>query len=360
MRVIRYAANDVNIGKANEEVVDFLKQHKVNHHLVFEYQLLIEEILIKLVEKAPMGAEFEISASFARGHCTFMITCAGAPVDLFYHDSLGSIILDEYSERISQNYSKNKNRIKLSTHVSSNSLMINSCVAVLAAVLVSLVFRYIVPDNITLYLEGQLIFPLMNVFTMLMETFAYPLAFLSIVAYIVSFRMQIDGNREISNMAIKHTLTSIIGLIIGGAVGSVARFIPEIYDMTEFRTRTNNFMGEDLAEVIGNAVPSNMVEPFTGSSSLPVLLLAVIFGIAASSYFGRGGDFIRELISGAAGLMGTVINITYSLMPIIVFLAVLSGIIDFGYKILVFLIVTLFAFIFALALMVAVQSVPQA
>ena len=357
MKEIVLRADEQNIAKATEFVAENMRKHHINEHLIFEYQLLTEEILIKLLEVASIRAEFEVKLSYSRGHCTLNINCDGSPVKLFTHDSLGSVILDEYSDRISQRYNKNSNRIKISTDVSSGTMLKRSLLAVIVAIIAGYLVQTYVPQGNIDFIESQVVYPLIYVFILLVDTFAYPLAFIAIVSYIMNFIMRIDGDREISIMAVKVTVTSSVGLILGYFVGRATYYLPMAGQFADFKMNVGqNYIGATLAEIIANAVPANIVDPFVGSNPLPVLILALIFGTAVSTYFGQGGDFMRQIVHGTTGLMGTIINIIYSFMPTMVFLATFHSIISFGFRIIFFYMGALFMFVLALLIMVCIQT----
>lgn len=328
-----YPAKEKCISLANEELVKFMKAHKVNEHLMFEYQLLTEEILVKLIENAPEDATFEIEARFIGGHCIFLLSCAGEPVNLFSSDNIGSVILDEYSERISQHYTQNTNRIKLSTATSSTHMLQLSIVAVACAAVVGVILRLAMGPASAALFDSSITFPLVRVFILLLQAFALPVAFISIVTYIISFRMQVEGDREITHMVGVMTFSSMVGLLIGMGLGVVKNHFGPIYAGARmFRTSTNNFMGGTFSEIVDKAVPANIIDPLTETNPLPMLILAIIFGVVASSYFGSGGEFIRKLIISFDGFLGRVLNTVYGMIPFCVFLSVLSGMLNVGYK----------------------------
>ena len=322
-----YPAETASISTMVDDAIQMLADRDINKKLLVEYRLLLEEIGIKMVEKAAPGAQFSLRMTRRTGVYSLKISCAGAPIVLEREneDDIGGRILEEYANCLGQSYMAGVNIITFSTSTPSNSTLYKCCISMLLASAVGAILLLTLPGNTVTWIDENILNPFVILFSNFMSTIAMPVAFFSLATFIISFQMSLDRDPRFLRLSIRYIFTSIVAYLVGmGAALLVVRcgFYTEL---TAYRTANTNFMGSSLRDLITSAVGSNIIEPFTLKNPLPMLTLAVIVGFAAANYFGPGGDTTRQAVNNVNAMFCKMLDLVYTTIPFFLFIAFLSG-----------------------------------
>lgn len=187
-------------------------------------------------------------------------------------------------------------------------------VQVIIGVIIGSTLGFLVPD-IAVTLK-----PLGDVFIRAIKVIVTPIIFLTIVVGIAA----IGDMRKVASVGLKALIyfevASTLALLIGMAVGNlwqVGRGInadPAALDAGAVSTYVTQ--GEDmtLVDFLINMVPTTFVEPFVTGQILPVLFVAVLFGLGLCKLGEKAKPFIAMLDTAAHGLFGMV-NIIMRFAP---------------------------------------------
>lgn len=187
-------------------------------------------------------------------------------------------------------------------------------VQVIIGVIIGSTLGFLVPD-IAVTLK-----PLGDVFIRAIKVIVTPIIFLTIVVGIAA----IGDMRKVASVGLKALIyfevASTLALLIGMAVGNlwpVGRGInadPAALDAGAVSSYVTQSEKMTLIDFLINMVPTTFVEPFVTGQILPVLFVAVLFGLGLCKLGERAKPFIAMLDTAAHGLFGMV-NIIMRFAP---------------------------------------------
>lgn len=165
------------------------------------------------------------------------------------------------------------------------------------------------------YFEPQLavqLKPLGDVFIRAIKVIVTPIIFLTIVVGIAT----IGDMRKIANIGVKaliyfevaSTIALLIGLLVGNLwpVGRGINADPATLDAGAVSGYVSNAEHMTLLDFFINIIPKTFVEPFVSGDILPVLFVAVLFGLGLCKLGDRAKPFIGTLEVATHGLFGMV------------------------------------------------------
>ncbi|MEP7456048.1 C4-dicarboxylate transporter DctA [Phyllobacterium sp. SB3] len=163
--------------------------------------------------------------------------------------------------------------------------------------------------------------PLGDVFIRAIKAVVMPIIFLTIVVGIAT----IGDMRKIANIGLKSLIyfevASTIALLIGMAVGNlwpVGQGInadPATLDAGAVSTYVQKAHDITMVEFLINIIPNTFVAPFVSGEILPVLFVAVLFGLGLCKLGERARPFISILETASHALFGMV-NIIMRAAPL--------------------------------------------
>jgi Na+/H+-dicarboxylate symporter len=163
--------------------------------------------------------------------------------------------------------------------------------------------------------------PLGDVFIRAIKAIVTPIIFLTIVVGIAT----IGDMRKVASIGIKAIIyfevASTIALLIGLAVGNlwpVGRGInadPATLDAGAVSTFVNKAHDVTLTDFFINIIPQTFLSPFVSGEILPVLFIAVLFGLALCKLGEKAKPFISLLETASYALFGMV-NIIMRFAPL--------------------------------------------
>ena len=302
-----------------------LADSHINKKLLDEYRLLIEEIVLKLIENSKPGSEITVTRVKRIGGVNIKIGCPGTPIVLGEQDEMdiGGRIIEEYSDYLRQSYSSGTNYITFTTSYDSTLLL--SVGSLVLSVVVALLLGLFFDGTQIEWINDNLIYPCVIIFTRALQTMALPAAFFSLASFLVTLNLSLDKDLRIKRLFFRYFGTSLVAIGVGAICWAVYRAFGFLtYDLTAFSVARENFMGQSVQEFLTQTVSSNIIDPFIVTNPLPMLIIAVLLGFGAASFFGPEGDTTRKAISSINGLFCRALNIVYSSIPIFLFFALLT------------------------------------
>ncbi len=166
----------------------------------------------------------------------------------------------------------------------------NLTVRVLVALALGIGFGFLFPE-----LGSQLKF-LADFFIRLIKMVIAPIIFLTIALGIGSMEDMAQlgriGGKAFLYFEIVSTLSLLLGLAVVHYVQPGAGFDLSHVHATDISTYTHAKTTHTLLEFVGNMIPDNIVAAFAHGEMLPILLIAVVFGLAIAKL----GEPVRPLI----------------------------------------------------------------
>ena len=178
-----------------KEMIQFtseaLEKEDINENLAYEYKLLLEEIILKLVANAKETAELTIEVFNKLGGTNVKLSCPGKEVVLEAEDDVdyGGKIIEQYSEYLNQSFVAGVNYVTFaSTKTKSNKGILLCALAVVLSAAVAFIAHITLSDDQISWLRYNIMETPVYAFARLLQTVATPVAFLSLVTSIMTIR----------------------------------------------------------------------------------------------------------------------------------------------------------------------------
>ncbi len=139
------------------------------------------------------------------------------------------------------------------------------------------------------------------------------------------------GVKSLIYFEVVSTLALLIGMLVGNVIQPGAGFNA---DPTKLNAAAiTRYAGQakemGIVEFISNVVPNTVLDAFARGDILPIVFIAVLFGVVLSK-LGERGRPVRELVDSSAALVFGVINILMHVAPIGAFGAMAFTVGNFG------------------------------
>jgi aerobic C4-dicarboxylate transport protein len=184
-------------------------------------------------------------------------------------------------------------------------------VQVLIAVVLGAILGYAYPDL------SSALKPVGDAFVRAIKVMVTPIIFTTIVVGIA----KMGDIRRVANVGVKaliyfevaSTLALIIGMVVGNLwkVGVGLNADPAAFDLKTVEGYAKLAKNLTLSDFLLSAIPTSFVAPFVNGDILPVLFIALLFGLALSLAQARGRPVVAFLDSASVALFGMVRIIMY-------------------------------------------------
>jgi len=328
-----YPAETSSVASITEYVCASLSVKKVNSKLLQEYRLLIEELSTRLISNASEGSSINVQLFSWLGKFKVRFSGSGPMVKLSPSDEndLSGIILEEYSDYLSQSYSAGINIITFSTSANSNYFAAHCVIALILSILTAIILRLFVPAQLLEQLKSQSVFhALVSIFTKCMSMLAIPVTFFSMATSLIQLILSREHSFQLTPLISSYIIFSLLALITGILFAELFGAIAPWFNMSAYIADRDTLLGNDLSQFVSYAVASDIISPFTSDNPLPILILAVLVAHASVSVFGTDGEGIRQGIFGIKSLFCRMLDIIYSTMPFFMYFAMLNGLVNDG------------------------------
>lgn len=326
-----YPAKTTSFPEITADVRHFLQKEKIKKKTIMEYELLTEELLIKMVDAADDSSSIHINFQKGLFGKRIIFSCAGAPVSLKNNRmDFGAKILQDYAERISFSRKHDVNQISVSTGSYSNTMTQQVAVAGILAMITCLILYFVLDNEQITWLVNQVTDPVLNLFIKLLENLAVPIAFVSLLAYIINFYDSVEFDNRMTRISIIFIFTSVIATLISFFVcrflstGYSLQFLVQEIGNAVQSEQTTYLLGNSLKEVLEGLLPSNLLEIFTNPNPLPMLVIAILFGIGINAYSSESNMKVRDGVNAIMDLLSNLITIIFATLPFFFYFAVVD------------------------------------
>ena len=174
-------------------------------------------------------------------------------------------------------------------------------------------------------LQGQAAFvngyikPIGTIFLNLLKFIVVPLVLFSIMAGILSM----NDVKKVGRLGLRALLyfmvTTLFAVTLGLVVPSLLKgIVPLIHIDTEAAAEAAEVPRLSVMDQIVNMFPRNIVEPFVNMEMMPVIVIALFFGIAMV-HVGEKGELARKVTLSINEVVGKVLGYIMTLAPVGVF-----------------------------------------
>ena len=307
-------------------VEEALGKRRVNASIAFETMQLFEALFNKIVSQASgEDAEIEISCIKSLGSTDIKIMFPGKR----FMASEGDVSVDPdaktietFSDKMSNSYRAGYNVIRISVGKSSWSFILPSVIAIIAALIVSIIFAFAVDDAGQEYVVNEWVMPLQKLFTNAVLMIGAPMTLFSLLKNVTDSFIVAERHSSSRKLFITSVMSSLVAVILALIMGfTFAQSILEIVGETD--GLNISLEGWSLASAVDQIIPSNILEPFQTISPVPMIVVAILIA-SALCVMSQSFEIMKRAIDACYDLFSSILGIVMALFPLACFLLFLE------------------------------------
>ena len=267
-----------NINVAVNTIVEYMHGQKMDKRDILKIRLGLEEALLRFRER--FGEDTVFLLKYGRVFKAFKVELSvpGAMFDPFVEaedDESCSLFMRSALANMGRlpvwRYNRGQNTVVFGQSQKGLPEWLNLLISILAALVLGLALR-IAPENVRVFIQSDVLEPLLDTFMGFLNALAGPMIFLSVLWGIYSM-----GDAEIFNVLGKKVSRSYMISLCAFFVISALCSIP--FFRLSFGGEQGGGDFSSLYHLILDIVPSNLITPFSSGNTLQILFLAIIIGI---------------------------------------------------------------------------------
>jgi Na+/H+-dicarboxylate symporter len=245
-------------------------------------------------------------------------------------DAIRAVLLKTYGENFKYSNKDGVNRVRILIDNSKKALYA-TLFAMVLGIIAGLIAQFLLPEALKNALKDFILSPVKTMFMSAIKIIIAPVVFFSLVTCFTQY----DNISQFGKLGIKvlsmYFLTTLIAIFL--ALGLSSAFMPGELgfalgnDIGVSQVSVNTNVDTSLLSTIVGIVPSNFLSPFLESSTLQLILLAVLCGVS----MGRLGDTaasLKELFESLNSLFLTITSLIAKFIPAAAFCSLTLMIMD--------------------------------
>lgn len=317
------------IGDCMDFIEDALTKYKLKKRDLMESLLISEEILVQLSESAQEDSNVQVSVTRWLGVPRINFVSTGDVIDMGdqsigvslndlddTENSIRNMMLHSFSDSIRYRHSKSKNYVTIITGIPERELANQTIIALILSVVFGSVFRFFFPNSFNQSLVDNFLGPIETLFISSLTFIASPAIFVSITCSILRFDGFTELNRSGKRIIFTYVTTSCIAIFIGVLIFYL--FKPGNIGILPSQMGESVIGNLTILEMLTDAIPSNIIEPFLSGNSLQLIVAALIIGLALNLST-KKVSALKEVLSELDIVCGNVATIIMKTVPFVVF-----------------------------------------
>ena len=307
-------------------------------------QLLVEEIFLRMsnrggfdsvnvhVDKNFFGkVRIELTAKGDAYNPLFEVTDVGENDEDYY----SAMILKGNRQRLNWSHKRNVNVVTIGVSGESNRLLRMTLAGMVGGIIFGFVMREFFSQEMISFVMKDLAAPIQEMFVNALNMIIAPVIFFSVVSGIVGMSEGANVGKIGSKLIGMYLSTSIIASIVGIAMAMIF-FSGDVEQVTA--TVDGGGIVQpvqfSMLDFIVNIIPGNLVSPIVEGNMLQMIFVAVLFGLGLNA-LGDKVRPLREIVLNLTDLFTKILSFIIIFVPLIVFFAIISPIVDANIEILV-------------------------
>ena len=320
-----------NIPEAVSLTQDYLKSLKLKNDAVLSALFSLEDVLSSLINHSSPSEDLSIKIFSYFGNISVRILCKGtafgidelknryvfADLDEDEENVIQELIAKVLGDNISINHKNGINHVQINVKKSPYRQLINTLFALIGGIVLGLLLKSVLSDEINLMLVNSLFSPVYTMFLNALKMIVGPLVLFSIASSISEF----DNLRSLGKIAGKVMLMYVFTSLLAIITGRIAYFIAPVGNSELMNMVSQNAaavtpsVSVSLKNTIMNIIPNNIISPFLNGDMLQIIFMAVLLGVGTSLFH---NEKLNEAVKIINGLMSKITAVIISFMPIAV------------------------------------------
>lgn len=313
-----------NINNSVMELTAYYEKNKINKRTIIQNTLAFEEVLLEYRDHFGEEAEYSFDTSRKLGVHHAKIVVPGEmfnPSDdsenenEFYINNLlsGMGVLPTYS------YRKNTNHVDIKTERHKISPLAALFITVALSIILGLIAKHLIPDNIADVVADEIFRPLSNTFASLINAVVGPVIFFTIVVATINIgdlsSLKKFGKIVLRNLFLFFTLFYIISIIVPVLMVGI--------DSGEAVASPLCIIRDTLLSIF----PSNIITSFQESSVLQLMFWGVAIGLGLLACEKQNSG-IAEGMNAFGDIFNRIMSFIGTILPAYIFICIFLMIYD--------------------------------
>ncbi|MBQ7481528.1 MAG: dicarboxylate/amino acid:cation symporter [Lachnospiraceae bacterium] len=324
--------------EANTFIHDSLVGMGIDKKQILRNELLFEETLTRFIRHANGNSQFLVDIKRMMGEVSVTLSMKGEGFDIYSQeldegdtsedgmtvDAIRAVVLKAYGEKYKYGNRNGVNSVRILSDNSKKTLY-TTLWGMFLGVIFGLLAKFVIPGPISTGLCSFILSPFRTMFMSALKIIIAPVVFFSIVTCFTQF----DNASRFGKLGIKivsmYFLTTTFALFL--ALGISMTFKPgepgfalsgnQVMDQVNINTEANT----SLIDTIVDIVPSNFLEPFLKTSTLQLILLAILCGVSLG-LLGESAANLKELFESLNSLFLTITSLIAKFIPAVAFCSI--------------------------------------
>lgn len=326
MNTITIGANLKCFSEAEAFIEEVFERRHVNASIAYETMQLFEALFSKIVfQVGDQDVEIEISNLNGLGHTDIKLVFPGKR----FLASEGDVsidpeakIIEAFSDKVSCSYFGGYNVIRISLAKSAQAFILPNAIAIIAALVVSIVFALTLDDAGHDMVVREWIAPLQKLFTNAVLMIGAPMTLFSLLKNVTDSFIVSERHSAARKLFAASVVSSLVAIALALIMGfTFARTILEIIGETE--SVDIGLAGWTLSSAVDQIIPSSILEPFQSISPVPMIVMALLVASALCN-MGQNFDIMKRAIDACYDLFSSILSIVMAAFPLACFLLFLE------------------------------------
>lgn len=314
---MKYTLNERNIDTVCTEASAFLVRRKTNSKDLILTKLSIEEVLLTYL--SAFGSDVQFSVDYGGGltKSKIRLTVPGPSLDPFASKEAVSdeeLLLSNVLSRMGQyprwKYARGINTIIFTPAKKSLPDLQKLLIAIISAIVFGLAVRAL-PANLSMFLQQEVMAPLLDTFLNFLNAIAGPMIFLSVVWGIYS----IGDASTFSEIGRRICVSFLLFLCITTTL--VALVSLPFFSLTVGNAQGGNQFSQ-LYRMVLDIVPGNLFTPFSRGNTLQIMFVGIIVGVTML-LISKDTQIVARLAEQLGFIVDGIMSFISRLVPVFVF-----------------------------------------
>ena len=337
---VRIRATTEEFGQALDFVRELLERSSVSTQIAMEATLVFEALL-GLIRLQGFGESVVINISGEQGFGNFnlKIGFVGKRFNLSDDGEGGASpelrIIEGFGEKVSCNYHRGYNTIRISVQTSPKAFMASCGISLALAIVAYLIICLFTDADTRHVFMSEYLFPIEQLFGNALLMVGPPVTLLSLLKNVSDVFIASERSADSHRLWVKAIFTSCFAIALAVATSFVMSLL--IAGRGYYAGHTTEVVDHSFASLVTSMVPASIFEPFEAISPIPLVFVAAITTYAlcnASTYF----DQLKTAINALYELFSWMLRAVMMALPVFCFMAFLEALLDVGFVSLLYIV----------------------
>ncbi len=323
---ITVASNEKSLPEAQAFIGKMLEKRHVNSTIASETLSLFKALFHEVVKEVDGdGAVLEIGVASKLGHTDITMMFPGARFSLPESDPSDGPdekIIEAYSDKVSYSYEAGDNTVEISVSQSARAFILPNLIAAAAAIVVGIVLNLALDDAGQHQLAEQLVEPLEKLFTNAVLMVGAPMTLFSLLKNLTDSFI-VAGRNSTSRKMFMSSLSSSVVAVVVALIAAIVYVQLEGMATGVTRKIDIGLANWTLSSSVDKLIPSNILEPFTTISPIPMIVVALLI-VGALTTIGKSFGSVKSAIDACYDLFSSILKIVMDVFPAACFLLFLD------------------------------------